>query len=194
MSVPDIYKPQEGLITLGFFGRLIKEKGIFNLLESVKILSLENLNFKLIIRGKGELENISTFIDRNNLSGIISIKSPSSDEEEIYKSINVLVLPTRLNEGLPISILEAAARRILVVSTDTGGVKDFLNDEQTGVMLDSVDPVTITHALKEIILNYYKYLPILDNALKKVKNEFSLKVMNKKYEELYNRILDSILS
>jgi len=66
-----------------------------------------------------------TFIEQNNLSGLITITPPSSDEEEIYKDINVLVLPTRLNEGLPISILEAAARRILVVSADAGGSRTF---------------------------------------------------------------------
>jgi glycosyltransferase involved in cell wall biosynthesis len=191
VKVPEIYQPHEGLITLGFFGRLIKEKGIFNLLESVKILTSENLNFRLVIKGKGELDKIMEFIEQNHLSDIISIAPPSSDEEEIYKDIDVLVLPTRLNEGLPISILEAAARRILVVSADAGGVKDFLQNQQTGIMLGSLDPLTIAHALKEIILHYNKYLPILDNALKKVKDEFSLDVMNKKYEELYNSILNS---
>jgi L-malate glycosyltransferase len=191
VKVHEIYQPLEGVITLGFFGRLIKEKGIFNLLESVKILSSGNLNFRLIIKGKGELNKITEFIEQNNLSGIISITPPSSDEEEIYKDINVLVLPTRLNEGLPISILEAASRRILVVSADAGGVRDFLQDQQTGVMLGSLDPMTIAYSLKEIILNYNKYLPILDNALKKIKDEFSIEVMNKRYDELYNRILGS---
>jgi glycosyltransferase involved in cell wall biosynthesis len=194
VSVPENYKPWEGLITLGFFGRLIKKKGIFNLLESIKILASENLNFNLIIRGKGELENISEFIKQNNLSGIISIVPPSSNVDEIYKDINVLVLPTRLNEGLPISILEAAARRILIVSADAGGVKDFLINKQTGVMFGSSDSASIAQTLREIILNYDKYLPLLDNALTKVKAEFSLEMMDKKYEQLYNRILDSTLS
>ena len=191
VKVPEIYQPHKGLITFGFFGRLIKEKGIFNLLESVKILALENLNFRLIIKGKGELKKIMAFIEQNDLFNIISVTPPSSDEEKIYKDIDVLVLPTRLNEGLPISILEAAARRILIVSADAGGVKDFLQNQQTGIMLSSLDPITIAQTLKGIILNYDKYLPILDNAFRKVKNDFSLEVMNKKYEELYNRILDS---
>ena len=194
VKIPEIYQSHKGLITFGFFGRLIKEKGIFNLLESVKILASDNLNFKLIIKGKGELNKITTFIEQNYLSGIISITPPSSDEEEIYKDIDVLVLPTRLNEGLPISILEAAARRILVVSADAGGVKDFLKDQQTGIMLGSLDPVTIAQALKGIILNFEGYSTILDNALKKVKDEFSLELMDKKFEELYTRILKSKLS
>jgi L-malate glycosyltransferase len=191
VKIPEIHQPPEGIITLGFFGRLIKQKGIFDLLESVKILASDNLNFRLIIKGKGELNKIMAFIEQNNLSGIISILPPSPDEEEIYKNLNVLVLPTRLNEGLPISILEAAARRILVVSAHAGGVRDFLQDQKTGIMLNSLDPVTIADTLKGIILNYNKYLPILDNALRKVKNEFSLEIMNKKYEVLYNKILNS---
>jgi L-malate glycosyltransferase len=194
VNVPEIDKPPGGIITLGFFGRLIKEKGIFNLLESVKILASDNLKFRLIIKGKGGLDKIVAFIEKNKLSEIISIVPPSYNEEEIYKDINVLVLPTRLNEGLPLSIIEAAARRILIVSADAGGVKDFLINGHTGVMLESVEPAAIAHALKEIILNYFRYLPVLDNALKKVKDEFSFDVMNKKYEKLYNRMLESIPS
>ena len=194
VNVPDNYTPEKGIITLGFLGRLINEKGIFNLLESVKKLAADNLNFRLIIKGKGELDKITSFIKQNNLSGYACISSPSSDEDEIYKDINVLVLPTQMNEGLPISILEAAARRILVVSANAGGVKDFLKDGQTGIMLTSVDPETIACTLKKIILNYNNYQTMLDNALHKVKDEYSLEVMNKKYEVFYNSILEFIPS
>jgi glycosyltransferase involved in cell wall biosynthesis len=194
VKVPEFHQSRKGVITLGFLGRLIKEKGIFNLLESVKILASDNLNFRLVIKGKGELNKIMEFIEQNHLSDIISLAQPSSDEEEVYKAIDVLVLPTRLNEGLPISILEAAARRILVVSADAGGVKDFLQNQQTGIMVSSLEPKIIAQALKDIILNYDKYLPILDNALKKVKDEFSLELMDHKFEELYKRILESIPS
>jgi L-malate glycosyltransferase len=189
VNLPDKCNLHSGLITFGFFGRLIKEKGIFDLLESVKILDSENLNFRLIIKGKGELNNVIIFIEQNNLSGKITIMPPSSDENEIYKDIDILVLPTRFNEGLPLSILEAAARRILVVSADAGGVKDFIQNERTGIMLDSLEPGTIAHALKEIILNFDRYSKILDNAFQKVKTEYLLEVMNKKFEELYNNIL-----
>ncbi|MDR3668484.1 MAG: glycosyltransferase family 4 protein [Ignavibacteriaceae bacterium] len=189
--VPENYPAPRGIITFGFFGRLIKEKGIFDLLESVKILASENIRFRLIIRGKGELNKITEFIEINNLSEIISIMPPAYDENEIYKDVHVLVLPTQLNEGLPISILEAAARRVLIVSSDAGGVKDFLKDQNTGVMLSKLDPVTIAGTLKEIILNYGKYLSTLDNALNLVRDGFSLETANKKYEKLYNRILET---
>lgn len=194
VNIPDINNFSNETITFGFIGRLISEKGIFNLLEAVKILSSENLNFRLIIRGKGELEKINSFIKQNNISSFVSIATPSFDEDEIYKDIDVLVLPTTLNEGLPISILEAAARKILVVSAKAGGVKDFLLDGQTGVLLNSTDPKTIANKLKDIIIKYDNYSTIRINAFNKVKNQFSLEIMNKEYEVLYNRILESIPS
>lgn len=194
VKVPEIYNTRNGTITLGFIGRLINEKGIFNLLESVKILSSENLGFKLIIKGQGDLTKITSYIKHYNLSAIVSIPPPASDVEEIYHDINILVLPTWLNEGLPLSILEAAARKILIVSTGAGGIKDFLRDRQTGVMLDSLDPVSIARKLKEVITNYDSYSSILDNALNKVKDEFSLELMNKKYEALYCELLEPKLS
>ena len=191
VNIPENYCPPSGIITFGFFGRLIKDKGIFELLESVKMLASENLTFRLIIKGRGELNEITAFIEKNKLSQIISIIPPSYDEAEIYKEINVLVLPTRLNEGLPISILEAAARRILIVSADAGGVKDFLVDQQTGLMLGSTDPASIAHVLKNIILGYDKFAPLINNALIKVKNEFSLDVTNRNYEDLYKKLLET---
>ena len=191
VSIPENYYPQSGIITFGFSGRLIKEKGIFELLESVKMLASENLTFRLIIKGRGELNEITAFIEKNKLSQVISIIPPSYDEAEIYKEINVLVLPTRLNEGLPISILEAAARRILIVSADAGGVKDFLVDQRTGLMLGSTDPSSIAQVLKEIILGYDKFVPLINNALIKVKNEFSLDVTNRNYEDLYKKLLET---
>jgi len=193
VDIPENYPTPSIIITFGFLGRLIKEKGIFELLESVKILASENLDFRLIIKGKGELEEINAFIEKNKLSRLISIVPPSYDESNIYKDINVLVLPTRLNEGLPISILESAARRILVVSANTGGIKDFLN-QKTGLMLGSTDPTSIAQVLKEIILGYDKFVPLINNALIKVKNEFSLDIMNRNYEDLYKKLLETFPS
>jgi glycosyltransferase involved in cell wall biosynthesis len=191
VRIPEIYKTPVGSITLGFIGRLINEKGIFSLLESVKILSSDNLDFKLLIKGKGDLETITSYIKHNNLSRFVFISPPSSDVDEIYYDINILILPTRLNEGLPFSILEAAARKILVISSDAGGIMDFLKDGQTGVMLDSVDPVSVARKIKDVISNYDNYLPVIDNALKKIKDEYSLELMNTKYEGLYNKLLGS---
>jgi glycosyltransferase involved in cell wall biosynthesis len=192
VDIPDKKKLINKIITIGFLGRLIKEKGIFKLLEAVKILSGEDIIFRVIIRGKGETEEIITYINSNKLENIVNLARVSYDEEEIYKGIDVLVLPTKLNEGLPISILEAAARGILVVSTKAGGIEDFIEHGKTGIILESTTPEKLAVAIKEIIERYDSYSGIIENARLKVKQDFSIGQMTTEYEKLYKMILQSI--
>ena len=189
VPIPNKSRPVNNIITFGFLGRLIKVKGLFNLLEAIKILSKVNIEFKVILRGTGETEKINDYIIKNNLNKFIRIAPVSHDEEEIYKNIDVLLLPTKMNEGMPLSILEAAARRILVVSTRAGGIEDFIVNESTGILLESTEPEKLAAVLKNIICNRDSYKDVIENAFRRVENEFSLNQMATKYEELYSREL-----
>jgi glycosyltransferase involved in cell wall biosynthesis len=182
-------KTVNNIITFGFLGRLIEEKGLFNLLDAVKILSAENIDFRLIIRGKGETDKISEYIILNNLNRIAILAQASNDEEEIYKNIDVLLLPSKMNEGMPLSILEAAAREILVVSTRAGGIEDFIENGKTGILLESIEPKKLAGSIREIIKNFNSYSNLIKSARIKVLSDFSLVQMTAKYEELYSEIL-----
>ena len=194
VGIPDNKKSVSKVLTIGFIGRLIKEKGIFNLLEAVKILTEKRSDFRLIIRGKGETEKISEYIRLNNLNNLVSIALVSNVEKEIYMSIDILILPTKMNEGLPLSILEAAARGILVVSTKEGGIEDFIDNRKTGILLDSVEPKQLADSIEDIIENYNSYSGIIENARNKVINDFSIDQMTVKYEELYSKTLQNTTS
>ena len=194
VEIPNNINPHNSNITIGFLGRLIKEKGIYNLLEAAKFLAAENADFRLIIRGKGETEKIIKYINLYNLNNFVTLAKASYDEEEIYKGIDILILPTKLNEGLPISILEAAARGILVVSTKAGGIEDFIEHGKTGVILESTEPIKLAAELKEIICSYSSYADVLENARIKVINDFSIDQMTAKYEKLYSMILPAASS
>jgi len=186
--------PHNNTITIGFFGRLISVKGIFNLLKAVAILSEDKTDFRLIIRGKGETEEIIKYINLKKLNSMVKLAEVSDNEETIYHGIDVLVLPTKMNEGMPISILEAAARGILVVSTNAGGIGDFIEDEITGIILKSTEPEKLALTLKEIICSYDNFAGIIENARIKVKKDFSLDQMISKYEMLYTESISSVSS
>ena len=189
VQIPSLKKSGNDIITFGFIGRLIKEKGIFDLLEAIKQLNTENTKFRLIIRGKGEIEKITDFVRINNLGSFVLFADVSNDEDEIYKSIDILILPSKMNEGMPLSILEAAARGILVVTTRSGGIEDFIANGKTGILLDSTEPEILAGAIKIILANYNSYNEIIENALSKVKDDFSIEKMTLKYEKLYSKYL-----
>lgn len=188
VSLKGINKKTNGKITLGFIGRLIKEKGIYNLLNAFKILSEKNKKLQLIIHGNGiELSSIKKIAE--DFSENILIETNIIDEDKLYNEIDLLVLPTYLNEGLPISILEAAARKIPSLSSNKGGVKDFIQHRLTGYILINNSPEQIASQIEEIISDDLKNIG--GNAFHLAAKEFNIIKMLEKYEEVYTALLKS---
>ncbi len=187
VDIKNKFKPLTEDITIGFIGRLIKEKGIYQLLKSFKEIKTGKL--KLIICGDGpEKKNILKIIETENLGESIRFLSPAFNIDDVYSLIDVLILPTSLNEGLPVSILEALARKIIVVTTGEGAIKDVIADNETGLLLKNNTVKSIIERINYLLNNIDKLESIKNNGYKKVKDEFSIEVMCKGYERLIQNV------
>lgn len=118
-----------------FAGRLVREKGVLNLINSIKVLNKNYKNIHLFIAGSGELEsevkdfcndNIH-FLNRLDFKEVISL----------LKEADIFCLPTEYPEGLPTSILEAIACRCYIVTTAQGGAKELILDDSYGSILEN---------------------------------------------------------
>ena len=83
--------------------------------------------------------------------------------EEIYSLINVLVI-TSLNEGTPVTILEAFASGVPVISSAVGGVPDLLHKEDLGELVYSRDPKDFAQKFSHFIYNPAKHLQKVTKA------------------------------
>jgi glycosyltransferase involved in cell wall biosynthesis len=176
---------QANQITIGYVGRIIEEKGIFKLLEAAKRLFNSGFDFDLLIKGKGQDTNkVHEYLRNNFLENRATIIETESDINDLYKDIDVLVLPTEMNEGLPLSILEALARGILVVTTDKGAITDVIKNGSSGFILNKGEE-ELDDKLKHILLNYDKLDLIRQNGFDIVQKNYSLDTMLKKYQDLY---------
>ncbi|NLT51593.1 MAG: glycosyltransferase family 4 protein [Ignavibacteria bacterium] len=176
-------------ITIGYVGRLLKEKGILNLLQAFNTLKNHHSELRLKIVGKGPLKNeIINFVEENKLNDLITINEPLTDIDAIYKNIDILVLPTQMKEGLPISILEAMARGILVITCNSGGIGDVIINGETGIVLESGSIEEINANLDTILSNYPNLKEIIQKAKVKVTEDFSLETMLVNYNQLYKNI------
>jgi glycosyltransferase involved in cell wall biosynthesis len=175
---------------IGFIGRVIKEKGIYELIDSFEKLSKKYSKIKLVIRGNGkEMASVCGEIEQKNLNKKIIVEQNIINENSLYNSLDLLVLPTKMNEGLPISVLEAAARGLPSLCSYSGAITDFIEDNKTGFMIDNIDIYKLSEKIEEIYLNKDKMKTIGEAALKKVREEFSIEEMLKKYIEFYSKIL-----
>lgn len=181
-----------GVVTFGYVGRFVKGKGIFRLLEAVKFLRKSTNNFKLIIRGSGGEEGtIINFINKNSLQEVVKLEKPEINDELIYAGLDAMVLPTKINEGLPVSILECLANEIVVISTLSAGIKDVLRDGETGFVLKSDEPEEIAAVLKYVVENFNSLSKIKEKGSKLVTRDYSEEAMYKGYEKLYLKAVNS---
>lgn len=177
-------------ITIGYVGRLLKEKGILNLLQAFNTLKNHHSELRLKIVGNGPLKNeIISFVEKNTLSDLVTFNEPLTDIDAIYKNIDILVLPTQMKEGLPISILEAMARGILVMTCNSGGISDIIINGETGIVLETGSVEEITSSLDKILSNYPNLEKMIIGGKNKIEEKFLQSQMVFGYKQIYNQIL-----
>ena len=133
--------PQERFVA-AFFGRLIHSKGIMEYLEAARILS-ENHPGKLtfLIGGGGPLEGkVRAFIQKHKLEDSVNFLGYVRRMAELYRCIDVMILPTYYKEGLPVTITEAMSSGAAVIASDVRGCHDIINDGENGILIPYKSP------------------------------------------------------
>ncbi len=107
----------------------------------------------------------------------------------LYQGINILVLPSLLNEGLPLSILEAISRNILVVTTKSGGIENIIEDRITGFILKKNNSDELSAIIKFILSYKEEVTNIKKNAFKILQEKYSIDKMLSGYHKIYKEVL-----
>ncbi len=122
-------EPDYPPIVISFVGRIIKDKGIELLLKAFKLAYIKNKNIKLLLAGSIDNNNVSALelSDFNNIiknDNNIEYIGEIKDIREIWKISHIAILPSK-REGLPKSLLEAAAAGRAIIATDVPGCREI---------------------------------------------------------------------
>ncbi len=124
-----------------FLGAIGKRKGIYDLLEAIAAHK-EELEGKCIFKigGDGEVEKLLAKIQEMHLQNLVQYLGFVSGErkQNLLSTSHVYILPSH-NEGLPISILEAMAYSMPVISTTVGGIPEIVKNGENGVLVTPAD-------------------------------------------------------
>lgn len=180
-------------INILFLGVLIKRKGIYELLEAIKILQenefFNQYNVEFLIGGTGvEEEKIIQTINDYGIDKHVKMLGWINSElkEDILKQSNLLVLPS-YNEGLPMAILEAMSYGIPVVATDVGSIAEVVN-ESNGCLIKPKSANEIVAGINTIFKNLDKWNKYSENARKDIVEKYNEKEYFIKIESLYNKM------
>ena len=98
---------------------------------------------------------------------------------------------TSNNEGTPVSLIEAQACNLPVVSTDVGGVKDILIPNETGFVVPKNDPNAFARALEKLIESKELRSEMSEKSWTFVKNKFHYSNLVHQTESLYRDLLQN---
>jgi glycosyltransferase involved in cell wall biosynthesis len=135
--------------------RLIKEKGIGLFVEAARAIRAEHPEAEFRIAGQLERENPSAIAAETLkgwvAEGAVGYLGVVDDIRKVLTEADCIVLPTYYREGVPRSLMEAAAMGKAIVTTDTPGCRDVVEDGVTGFLCRPRDAGDLTAKLKDFI-------------------------------------------
>lgn len=143
---------------IGFIGRIVREKGIVDLVEAFKKVLREVPGAVLLVigdhlssdRDHTTKKEVLSLIDKYGLAENIVFTGQRRDINELLAVVDVFVLPS-YREGMPRSIIEAMAMGRPVVATDIRGCREEVVDGVTGLLVPVGDPESLAGAISTIL-------------------------------------------
>ena len=139
-----------------FLSRFEREKGIYELLEAFSALRDSFPGMVLILAGTGPEEAAMVeWVDKAGLSECVTFTGYIRDKEkaQVLMDADMFVFPTYYGEGCPVSLLEAMAAGLPVVTSSAGGIGDFIVDGKNGRLLDTVTTAKVEEAMLDLLAN-----------------------------------------
>lgn len=180
--------PETNLV-LGMISSLTVEKGHIYALEAFKqCLEQTTQPLTLLIIGDGsDKDSIKNKVKELQLTEHVIFTGTRKDIPEIFSIMDIYLL-TSLNEGLPISLLEAMASQLPIISTNVGDINTVIKNEINGFLVESKDILNIRNSLLKLINDTELRIQLAKAASKTIENHYSSSQMSKAYCELYKKI------
>lgn len=135
-----------------FLARVEKEKGIYEALETYRLLKEKHPFVSLTVAGDGsQLSDAVHFASARHLADVSFVGHVEGTAKyQVFRTADAYLFPSYA-EGLPISVLEAMAYGLPIVTRAVGGLRDFFQDGVMGFLTESKEPEVLASLLNRLI-------------------------------------------
>lgn len=197
------FKISEDEIAVGIIGRLVPVKNHSMFLEALKIVKEKtSRKIRIFIVGDGESKNdlmskaaslgfSYSEITEKSSSVLITFTSWIKEIDQVIAGLDIVAL-TSLNEGTPVSLIEAQAGNKPIVSTDVGGIENVVIPDDTALLSPNCDKEAFAGNLVRVVESDNLRDHLSRNGWKNVKEKFHFKRLVSDTGNLYNRLLKQL--
>jgi glycosyltransferase involved in cell wall biosynthesis len=188
-------QPNNDVPVVLFVGRLLKSKGIFDLIEAAKTLKAEGIKFTLRVVGEPDDRNPEAIskeeITKLHKEGIVDWVGRQSDMPKFYREADIICLPTLYKEGLPLTLLEAASIGRALIATDVPGCREIVRNGENGCLVKPKDLKDLENALRQLVTDKDLRIQMGNTSTRIIKDEFSSHIIQAELLKVYLSLIHS---
>jgi len=178
----------EGYKIIASIGRLDEQKGNCYFIKAADILLKKQYKLKFLIVGDGPLMNsLKKQAEELNIKNDIIFTGHYHDIPLLQSMLDIQVFPS-IWEGTTLTIFEAFAMSLPVVSTNVDGLGEVVKNEVNGLSVPSKDPQLFAEAIEKLINNPAKAHFLSNNAKNEVA-KYDIKLCVRNIERIYEELL-----
>ncbi len=185
-------QPDSDPVNIIFTGRMVREKGICDLIEAAEILKPEFENkakFLLCGRLTPNKSGISEEYMAQHCNGnYICWLGERKDIRQLLEKSHIVAFPSYYREGVPKSLIEAAAAGRPIVTCDSIGCKDVVDESINGFLIEPKNPRMLAERLKTLIIDKDLRDRMGKAARQKAEREFAIEKVVKTHIDIYRQL------
>jgi len=198
IEVPQDFKelikpPFAKIIRLGALGRLAEEKNFDKVIRAIKILKDQNIEAEFSIGGvgveKSKLENLAKELGVENNFKILGW---IDDKRNFFSNIDIFVLPSKF-ETFGIAILDAMLYSTPIITSNSWGPDEIIEDGVTGLKISKDDDSQIANliaeAIKKLINNQELVKTMTHNAKREFFSKYTAEIVSDKLYKICEKII-----
>jgi glycosyltransferase involved in cell wall biosynthesis len=193
----DRFRPMpepDGPVTVAFVGRMLNLKGVRTLMAAHRMLREMNSACELLLAGTPDPASPDSIPEVEVAAWSrepgVTWLGHVADVITVWRRAHIAALPSH-REGLPKSLLEAAACGRPMIATDVPGCREIVLHEKTGLLVPVSDPEALADAILRLAYSSALRVRLGVAARRLVDERFSADIIGKATVALYKRFLDA---
>jgi glycosyltransferase involved in cell wall biosynthesis len=189
---------QNNSLDLVYAGRLTREKGLETAIEAMRIIVLnrEIKNLHLTIAGSGHPDyekHLKELVNQQGLKGTVTFlgRIPYEGMADLYRRMDILLLPSIWPEPLARVILEAWSYGLVVVASDAGGNKELIQNGENGLLFPASDSETLAEIIAGLVENPQRRDAFTNAGRRIIQRKYSFSQMIDQMENYFYEILET---
>jgi len=185
-----------GIPVVCFAARLLRDKGVYEFISAGRLLKKRGIKAKFFLAGDLDTNNPTglNLDDLNKLKeeAFVEVLGYQKDIPTLYSKSHIICLPS-YREGLPKSLIEAAAASRAIVTTEVPGCRDAIIPDKTGLLVPIKDSHKLADALQWLIEHPKERVAMGQAGRKFAQKEFTIEKIVQNHLDIYKELIAKAL-